>query len=69
MAVKEEKVEFEGEVSEALSNGKYRVTAYVDNAFDDNYYTSTYDFGFSNGAGIVPSYRTYGVRFVANFGD
>ena len=25
MAVKEEKVEFEGEVSEALSNGKYRV--------------------------------------------
>jgi iron complex outermembrane recepter protein len=52
-----------------VTNEKYRVVAYVDNAFDDNYYTSTYDFGFTNGAGVVPSYRTYGIRFVANFGE
>lgn len=52
-----------------VSNGKYRIAAFVDNAFDDNYYTSTYDFGFSNGAGVVPSFRSYGVRFVANFGE
>lgn len=50
-------------------NGRYRVVAYIENAFDDEYYTSTYDFGFTNGAGVVPSYRTYGVRFSANFGN
>ena len=50
------------------SNDRYRVVAFIDNAFDDNYYTSTYDFGFTNGAGVIPSFRTYGVRFTANFG-
>lgn len=50
------------------SNDRYRIVAYVENAFDDEYYTSTYDFGFTNGAGVVPSYQTYGVRFTANFG-
>ena len=50
------------------SNDRYRIVAYVENAFDDEYYTSTYDFGFTNGAGVVPSFRTYGVRFSANFG-
>jgi len=52
-----------------VHNDKYRVVAYVDNAFDDKYYTSTYDFGFTNGAGVVASYRTYGIRFLANFGE
>lgn len=51
------------------SNDRYRVVAFIENAFNDNYYTSTYDFGFTNGAGIVPSFRTYGVRFTANFGQ
>lgn len=51
------------------SNERYRIVAYIENAFDDEYYTSTYDFGFTNGAGVVPSYRTYGVRFTANFGE
>jgi iron complex outermembrane receptor protein len=51
------------------SNDRYRIVAYVENAFDDEYYTSTYDFGFTNGAGVVPSFRTYGVRFTANFGN
>lgn len=51
------------------SNDRYRIAAYIENAFDDDYYTSTYDFGFSNGAAVVPAFRTYGVRFVANFGE
>lgn len=51
------------------NNDRYRIVAFVDNAFDDNYYTSTYDFGFTNGAGVVPSFRSYGLRFTANFGQ
>ena len=51
------------------SNERYRIVAYIENAFDDDYYTSTYDFGFTNGAGVVPSFRTFGVRFTANFGQ
>ncbi len=52
-----------------VESDKYRIVAYADNAFDEEYYTSTYDFGFTNGAGVVPGYRTYGVRFVMNFGE
>lgn len=51
-----------------VNNDQYRIVAYVENAFDEKYYTSTYDFGFTNGAGVVPGYRTYGVRFSAKFG-
>ncbi|MEJ8566125.1 TonB-dependent receptor [Elongatibacter sediminis] len=51
-----------------IQNDKYRLVAYVQNAFDDNYYTSTFDFGFSNGASVVPSYRSYGIRGTAYFG-
>lgn len=52
-----------------IHNEKYRLVAYVQNAFDDNYYTSTFDFGFSNGASVVPSYRSYGIRGTAYFGQ
>lgn len=49
------------------NNDRFRVVGYVENAFDEAYYTSTYDFGFTNGAGVVPSYRTYGIRLSASF--
>lgn len=51
-----------------VANDKYRLVAFVQNAFDDDFYTSTFDFGFSNGASVVPSYRSYGVRGTVYFG-
>lgn len=52
-----------------LENDSFRVVAFVENAFDEEYYTSNFDFGFINGTGVVPSYRVYGVKLVANFGQ
>nr|WP_279347114.1 TonB-dependent receptor [Govania unica] len=48
-------------------NGKYRVVAYIENAFNENYYTSSYDFGFVDGAAVVPGFRTFGIRATAKF--
>ena len=46
-------------------NEKYRIVAYTENALNSKYYTSTYDFGYVNGAGVLPSYRNFGVRVTA----
>jgi len=52
-----------------VHNHKYRIVAFVDNAFDDDYYTATFDFGFSNGASVVPGFRSWGIRATAFFGQ
>lgn len=41
---------------------KFRVSAYVENVFDEVYFTNFGGFGFS-GARINPTYRTYGINF------
>jgi len=40
----------------------FRVSAYVENLFDAKYYTSSFDFGFANGAAVIPSLRRWGIR-------
>ena len=45
-----------------LNFDRWRVTAFVENAFDEQYYTTSYDNGFVSGVGIQPSRRIYGVR-------
>jgi iron complex outermembrane receptor protein len=51
-----------------MHSDKYSIVAYVQNAFEDDYYTATFDFGFSNGASVIPGYRSYGIRGTAYFG-
>ena len=49
-----------------LITEKYRVTAYVENAFDEEYFTGIDPtFGFS-GVMIRPSQRIYGIRFMVH---
>jgi len=45
----------------------YGVTAYVENAFDDNYYTGTFDDLFWSGVHVRVHPRTYGIRLWATF--
>ncbi len=52
-----------------VQNGRYKIMAFVENAFDSVYHTSNFDFAFLNGAGVVPSFRSYGLRFTAKFGQ
>ena len=40
----------------------WSVVGYVDNLFDEVYYTNAYEKAFSGGMFIEPSYQTYGVR-------
>ena len=45
-----------------VESDRFRIAAYVENLFDKNYYTASFDFGFANGAAVVPSLRRWGVR-------
>lgn len=45
-----------------IETGAYRISAYVENLFDAKYYSSSFDFGFANGAAVIPSLRRWGVR-------
>ncbi len=49
-----------------ITSDRYRVSAYVENLFDELYFTNFVAFGFS-GARISPTYRTYGVNFSVDF--
>jgi iron complex outermembrane receptor protein len=46
-----------------------RVVAYVENLFDENYYTNAYQKAWAGGMRIEPSFRTYGVRVTYDFGN
>ena len=50
-----------------IENERYRVVAYVENAFDEDYYTTSFDFGFVNGAAVYPSFRSWGIQFTAKW--
>lgn len=45
-----------------IEHNNYSVVAYVENAFDEEYYTNAYQKAFMSGLHIEPSVRRYGVR-------
>jgi len=45
-----------------VESDSFRISAFVDNLFDAKYYTSSFDFGFANGAAVIPSLRRWGLR-------
>ncbi|MGV3481579.1 MAG: TonB-dependent receptor [Sphingobium sp.] len=50
-----------------LENERFRVAAYVENLFDKKYYSASFDFGFANGAAVVPGLRRWGLRGSVKF--
>ncbi|MEJ8566160.1 TonB-dependent receptor [Elongatibacter sediminis] len=46
---------------------QFRVVAYVENLFDEKYYTNAYQKAFAGGLFIEPSYQNYGVRVTYSF--
>lgn len=46
-----------------LEGERFSVTAYVENLFDEKYFTNAYEKAFVSGMALQPSYQTYGVRF------
>lgn len=45
-----------------MGNEQYSIVAYVENLFDNNYYTNAYQKAFVGGLFVEPSVRTVGVR-------
>jgi len=45
-----------------LEHDKFRVVGYIDNLFDDKYYTNAYQKAFAGGMFIEPSWQNYGIR-------
>jgi iron complex outermembrane recepter protein len=51
-----------------VDNGKYRVVGYVNDAFvKRGDYTAVFDFGFVDGAGVLPAERVFGVQLTARY--
>lgn len=50
-----------------VSTDRYSITAYVENIFDNNYFTNAYEKAFRSGVQVVPSYRAIGVNMTYNF--
>ncbi|MHA7815001.1 MAG: TonB-dependent receptor [Pseudohaliea sp.] len=50
-----------------LQHENYSLTAYVENLFDDTYFTNAYQKAFSGGLHIEPGVQRYGVRVRYNF--
>jgi outer membrane receptor protein involved in Fe transport len=48
---------------------RFSVVGFVENAFDEQYFTATSDNGFLSGVGIQPSRRTYGIRVNVHTGE
>lgn len=46
-----------------LEAERFSVTAYVENLFDEKYFTNAYEKAFVSGMALQPSYQTYGIRF------
>ncbi|MEQ9395736.1 TonB-dependent receptor [Haliea sp.] len=45
-----------------VETDRFSVTAYVENLFDEEYYTNAYQKAFLGGLHVQPSYQTFGVR-------
>ena len=50
-----------------IETDKYRLTVFVENVFDSDHFTSSYDFGFVNGAAVYPVYRMWGIQASVKF--
>jgi iron complex outermembrane receptor protein len=50
-----------------IEHEKYTITAYVENLFDDTYFTNAYQKAFSGGLHIEPGVQRYGIRARYNF--
>jgi iron complex outermembrane receptor protein len=50
-----------------IEHGRFSLTAYVENAFDENYYTGTYDDLFWSGVHVRVHPRTFGFRISARY--
>lgn len=47
-----------------LQSERFSIVAYVENLFDEKYFTNVYEKAFVSGMALQPSYQTYGVRFI-----
>ncbi|WP_417624030.1 TonB-dependent receptor [Paremcibacter congregatus] len=54
-------------VNLGFESDRYSVSVYAKNAFDQDYYTASFDFGFANGVSVVPSHRSFGIKLGAKF--
>ncbi len=45
-----------------IQTERWDVTAFVENVFDNNYYTNAYQKAFYSGLHVVPSFRNWGIR-------
>jgi iron complex outermembrane receptor protein len=52
-----------------LGNERWNVNAYVENAFDENYFQNSYEKAFYSGVQVEPSVRQYGVNVRFRFGN
>jgi iron complex outermembrane recepter protein len=46
-----------------LQSDRFSIVAYIENLFDEKYFTNVYEKAFVSGMALQPSYQTYGVRF------
>jgi iron complex outermembrane recepter protein len=46
-----------------LQSERFSIVAYIENVFDEKYFTNVYEKAFVSGMALQPSYQTYGVRF------
>ncbi len=46
-----------------VKNERYSLVAYVENLFDEVYFTNAYQKAFVSGLNVVPSYQTWGIKF------
>lgn len=51
----------------AAERSNFRVVGYVENLFDNNYFTNAYQKAFAGGLFIEPSFRNYGIRLTYLF--
>ena len=46
-----------------VQSDHFSIVAYIENLFDEKYFTNVYEKAFVSGMALQPSYQTYGVRF------
>lgn len=46
-----------------VQSDRFSIVAYIENLFDEKYFTNVYEKAFVSGMALQPSYQTYGVRF------
>lgn len=52
-----------------ITSDRYDITAYVENVFDNNYFTNSYQKAFYGGLHVVPSYRDFGIQLTVRVGE